>query len=70
MSKPVHEDPERRAARAARRRRRHEHIAAGREMLPRQSRPSAQMDHGSNPKGKRQARDGELAMQRERSQER
>jgi len=69
VAKPVREDPEKRAARAVRRKRRRAAEAAGLLMLPRQKRPSAQMDHGVNPKGMRHAREGEQAMHRERGQE-
>lgn len=66
MAKPKSDDPEKRAAKAARRKRRHEHIAKGLQMLPRKPRPSAQMDHATNPKAGRNLRDGEKAMERER----
>ena len=51
MSKPVPQDPEKRAAKAARKKRRKLAEAAGLQMLPRAARPRAQFDHGSNPKG-------------------
>jgi hypothetical protein len=66
VSKPKPIDPEKRAAKADRRRRRRAAEAAGTQMQPRRARPTAQMDHGSNPKGAKLAREGERAMQRER----
>lgn len=70
MSKPKHGDPAKRAAKAARRKARRAAEAAGAEMLPRRARPTAQMDHGSNPKGTKRAREGEAAMHRERGEDR
>jgi hypothetical protein len=70
MSKPKPIDPEKRAAKAERRKRRKAAIEAGAEMLPRRARPTAQMDHGSNPKGAKHAREGERAMKRERGEDR
>ena len=69
MSKPRHADPDKRAAKAERRRRRKALEAQGYTMLPRKPRPTVQMDHGSNPAGRRQAREGERAMDRERRNE-
>ena len=66
MSKPRHEDPAKRAAKAARRKRRREAEAAGLEMLPRQRRRTGLTDHGSNPRKRRKAREGEALMERER----
>lgn len=68
MTYRKNEDPEKRKAKAARRKRRKEAIANGAQMMPRQKRPQAQMDHGCNPKGSRHAREGEKAMHRERSE--
>jgi len=65
MSKPIPQDPEKRAAKAARKKRRKAAEAAGAHMPPRQARPRAQMDHGTNPRGRRKARDGEAALERE-----
>lgn len=69
MSKPRHQDPEVRAKKAERRKRRKAHEAAGRTMLPPKPRPTAQMDHASNPKSTRKAREGEHAMDQERATE-
>jgi hypothetical protein len=56
-----HGDPEKRALRKAARR------ANGRKgEQPRAPRPTAQLDHASNPRARRQARDGAQAMERER----
>jgi hypothetical protein len=68
MSKPKPIDPTKRAAKAERRKRRRAAEAAGTQMLPRKPRPTAQMDHGSNPKGAKHAREGERAMQRQRDE--
>lgn len=69
MSKPRYEDPEKRAAKAKRRKVRRELAAAGVQMLPRKSRPRAQMDHASNPAAVRKAREGQRAMDQERAAE-
>jgi hypothetical protein len=66
MSKPKQQDPAVRAKKAERRRRRQEAVAAGAQMLPRRPRPTAQMDHASNPKGVKHSREGQRAMDRER----
>jgi hypothetical protein len=70
MSKPRRQDPAVRAKKAERRKIRKAQEAAGVELLPRRARPSAQMDHGTNPKGARHAREGERAIERERGQAR
>jgi hypothetical protein len=70
MSKPRHEDPAKRAAKAKRRKVRRELAATGVQMLPRKARPRAQMDHGSNPTGTRKAREGQRAMDRQRGEDR
>jgi len=54
-----HGDPERRARRKAAHK---EAKAKGVQHLPRRARPSAQLDHGSNPRGRRKAREGERHM--------
>jgi hypothetical protein len=70
VSKPKPQDPEKRAAKAKRRKARRELAAAGVEMLPRRARPTAQMDHASNPKSVRHAREGERAITRQRGEDR
>ena len=66
VSKPKPIDPDKRAAKAERRKRRKAHEAAGLAMTPRAPRPTAQMDHATNPRAARAAREGERAMHRER----
>lgn len=68
MSKPKRHDPEKRAAKAARRKARKASEADGVVFLPRKPRPTAQMDHGTNPRGARHAREGEAAMRRDRGE--
>lgn len=68
MSKPKPIDPDKRKAKAERRKRRKAHEEAGRTMLPPKPRPTAQMDHATNPRAARHAREGERAMQRERGE--
>lgn len=69
MSKPKPQDPAVRAKKAERRKRRRAAEAAGGEMLPRKPRPTAQMDHASNGKSAKKAREGERAMHRDREDE-
>jgi hypothetical protein len=67
MSKPRHQDPDKRAAKAERRKRRKTHIAAGQEMLPpQQKRRSGLTDHGTSPRKQRHRREGEARHHRDR----
>lgn len=69
VSKPKKQDPEVRAKKAERRKLRRAAVAAGAQMLPRKARPTAQMDHGTNPKGAKHAREGRRAMDRQRGED-
>jgi len=68
VSKPRHQDPEKRAAKALRRKKTRELIAAGVKLLPRQRRRSGLTDHGSSPRKRRHRREGEALMERERGE--
>lgn len=61
--RPPFGDP---AKRRARKQARKAEEARGTQMLPRQKK-TAQMDHASNAKARRKAREGEQAMERERA---
>lgn len=58
--------PEKRAAKAKRRKIRKQQEAAGVELTPRQRTRTGLTDHGSSPKKRRHAREGEAQMERER----
>lgn len=68
MSKPRQQDPAKRAAKAKRRKVRREQEAAGAVMLPRLRRRSGLTDHGSSPRKRKHAREGEALMVRERGE--
>ena len=59
-------DPEKRKAKAARRKIRKAQEAAGVELVPRQKRRSGLTDHGSSPRKRAHAREGEKQHHRER----